>query len=498
MTTLASPEPAADSLAGRAARSILWAGSSQYVFFGLGLVKAILLARLVDLEYFGLVAGARAWVGYLGLLRLDLRPAVLRSREEPEVLDTQFLLESASTLSGFLLFALVVLAWPAAMTAPVKLLCLVLLLLAQLEAVTSTPLYLAERRLRQDLVGRLTMIAAIVGLVVPVVVALSGAMLAALVLDAVLVSAVTRVGTALAVGWRPGWRWHRPTLMDQLRLGWTLWSTGAVARLGFRLDHWLVFNLGRPHAAPWRATGVEAEALYSRAVNVGRFPMDVATGMIGSTALSIYAEGAKQGPAVLAGAYRRLTWTLAWGVFASGTYLLLAAEEVLLVFGGKWQPVAPLLRLLALFVLGRALFQNDAQMLLVLGRERDLQRTTVLQVAAFAALCPPAVLWFGAAGAAAVLSLVTLLGLVLVETLVGRHLGAPTWAAYLRPAAAAAGTFGLVLALVAGRGLPADPWLSGAVKAALCALVFGTVLLALDRASAWHILASARRGLLRR
>jgi O-antigen/teichoic acid export membrane protein len=496
MTTAASPEPAPGSLAARAARSILWAGAGQYTLFALGLVKAIFLARLVSLEYFGLVAGAQAWVAYLGLLRLDLRPAVLRSREEPEVLDAQFLLESASSLSGFVFFAFVVLAWPAAMTGPVKLVCLVLLLLGQLEAMTSTPLYLAERRLRQDLVGRLTMVGAVVGLVVPVVLAVRGAMLAALVLDAVLVPVVTRLGTALAVGWRPGTRWHRPTLADQLRLGWTLWSTGMVWRMGSQLDHWLVFNLRRPHASPWRAAGVEAAALYARACNVGRFPMDVATGMIGSTALSIYAEGAKGGPAALADVHRRLTWTLAWGIFASGTYLLLAAEELVLVLGPQWTPVAPLLRLLALFVLGRPLFQNNAQVLLVLGHERALRRATVLQVLAFAVLCPPAIAWFGAAGAAAALSLATLVGVAGTQRLVARHLGVSTWAAYLRPAAATAGTLGLTL--VARPGLPAEPWLSAAVKAALCAAVFGTVLLALDRASARHVLASARRGLLGR
>jgi O-antigen/teichoic acid export membrane protein len=423
---------------------------------------------------------------------------VLRSREEPEVLDAQFLLESASTLSGFVLFGLVVLAWPAAMTGPVKLLCLLLLLLAQFEAMTSTPLYLAERRLRQDLLGRLAIAGAIVGLVVPVFAALRGAMLTALVLDVALIPVVTRLGTALAVGWRPGWRWHRPTVVEQLRLGWTLWSTGAVGRVGFRLDHWLVFNLSRPHPLPWRTTGAAAEALYARAINVGRFPMDVATGMIGSTALSIYAEGAKHGVAVLAGVHRRLTWTLAWGIFASGTYLLLAAEELLLVLGAKWQPVAPLLRLLALFMLGRPLFQNSAQLLLALGHERALQRTTILQVAVFAVVCPPAVLWLGAAGAAAAVSLATLVGLVRLETLVGRQLGESPWAAYLRPGAAAAGTIALALALGAWPGLPAHPWLSGGVKAALCAAVFGTVLLALDRASAGHVLAAARRGLLRR
>jgi O-antigen/teichoic acid export membrane protein len=495
MSVRASGSPPQSSLAERTIRSILWAGTSQYLVFALGLVKAILLARLVGVEYFGLLAGARTWVAYLGILRLDLRPAVLRSRDEPDVLDAQFLLETASALTGFLLFLLVTLAWPTAMSGPVRLLGLLLLGLSLFEAMTSTPLYVAERRLRQDLVGRLMIAAAIVGLAVPVALAMRGVMLGALIADTILPTAIVRVGLVLATRWRPGMRWRALTLRAQLRLGWTLWLAGAAGRIGFELDRWLVFNLPRPHPSPWRATGVEATALYTRAINIGRFPMDVVAGMLGSTALSIYTEAVKESRATLVTAHRRLTWALAWAVFASATLLFLAAEEVVSVLGPQWQPMVPLLRLLAPFVLGRPLFQNNAQLLLALGRERDFQRAALLQVIVFVALCPVTIHAFGAAGAAAALSLCSLVGLVLTQRDVARHLGLSTWRVYRWPACAAA--LATALVLLGWTALPGNPWLAVAVKGMACATVFGVILLRFERATARTMLDTARRGLFR-
>jgi O-antigen/teichoic acid export membrane protein len=86
---------------GRAVRAVFWAGLSQFLLFGVGVVKGIVLARLVGPESFGVIAGATVWASYLGVLRLDLRVAVLRGQEDPRTLGVQLWLENISALSAF-------------------------------------------------------------------------------------------------------------------------------------------------------------------------------------------------------------------------------------------------------------------------------------------------------------------------------------------------------------------------------------------------------------
>ena len=70
------PALARPPLAHLATRGALWTGVAHGTVFALGVVKTIILARLVPREYFGLLAGAMVWTSYLSLARLDLRLAV--------------------------------------------------------------------------------------------------------------------------------------------------------------------------------------------------------------------------------------------------------------------------------------------------------------------------------------------------------------------------------------------------------------------------------------
>jgi len=490
------PPPAArPSLARLATRGALWTGFGHYVTFALGLAKAIILARLIGREYFGLLAGAAVWASYLSFARLDLRLAVLKSREEPETLNTQFLLENASASAGLMVAALLALVWPHLASPTVWWLIFVLLAAAQLEALTSTSVYLTERRLRQDVLGRFTALAAVIGSVVPVLVALGGAALPALLVDAVLPVLIPRLGSLLFTRWRPAFVWDPRQLREQLRLAWTLWSTGLLGKITYQFDDWLVFNLNRPRPVIWLGSGVEPEALYDRAYSLGKLPMDLVAGMIGGNALSLYVESAARGREVLVAVYRQVTWILAWMIFASGTYAFVAADDLVHILGEQWVPMVPLLRLMILFVVGRPLFQNHAQLLLAMRRERDVRAAMAVQAVFILLACPPAVYWFGAAGASVVVSVMSLIGLVIAERRVTRSLGSPTWPLYVVPGSAAIAVLALVAVL--GPTLPASIWLSATVKGIVSALGFGTALWLFDRAAALEAWRIVRRGVRR-
>ncbi len=494
MSSSSQPRP---SLARLATRGALWAGFSQYLLFAIGLLKTIILARLIGREYFGLLAGAVAWSSYFAFGRLELRLAVYSSKEESSVLNTQFLIENASALTGLILAGAVVLAWPRLVSpAGTWPLIFVLLVASLFETLTSTPAYLVEKRLRQDVTGRFTVFASLVGFIIPVALAFGGAALPALLMDLLLPTLITRIGAMLFIRWWPTFIWDRTEIINQLRLGWTMWWTGVLGKITFLFDDWLVYNVNRPHPTIWRGSGVEPEALYSRAYNVGKMPMDVAAGMIGSIALSLYSESAARGREVLAAAYRQLTWILSWLIFFSSAVAFVAADDVVYILGEQWVPMVPLFRLMFLFVVGRSLFQNNAQLLLAMRAERDFQRTMTVQAVFILLACPPAVYFLGAAGASVVVSLMSMIGFVATERRVAHHLGLSMWHVYLVPACSAILVIGLVTLLAPA--LPENIWLSAIVKGLISAAVFGAALLAFERKTAWEAWRTLRQGLGRR
>ncbi len=492
----APPPPLArPSLTRLATRGALWTGLAQGLLFALGVVKTIILARLVPREYFGLLAGATVWTSYLSLGRLDLRLAVLKSQEEPEVLATQFLIENASALLGFTLAGALAVAWPGLLPPAVWGLVVVLLAAAQIEALTSTSVYVAQHRLRQDLLGRLATLSALVGFIVPMFLALIGTALPALVLNALLPWLLPRVCAVFLIRWRPRFAWHLAEMRAQLRLAWVMWSTGLLGKIAWDLDDWLVFNLHRPGPVIWRSTGVVAEALYARAFSIGKMPMDVAASSIGTSALALYTESVARGPETLARAHRQLTWLLAWIVFSSGTLLFISADDLARVLGPDWGPIAPLLRLMAAFVIGRPLLQNGAQLLLAMREERAFRRVMGVQAAVMLVACPPAVYWFGAAGAALVASVTSVVAVVAVERRVARCLGHSGWPLYVRPGAAALAA-GATVALLASV-LPNDVWLAALIRASIPVLCFAAVLWTFDRPAARETWRNVRQGLAR-
>lgn len=481
------------SLTRLATRGALWTGASQYLLFGLGIVKTILLARLIGREYFGLLAIAGVWASYFAVGRLELRVAVFNSNEESKVLHTQFLLENLSMLTGLIAAGVAALLWPSLVPPGAWPVVFILLLGALFETLSSTPAYLIEKRLRQDVLGRFNIFAALVGLAVPLVLAWGGAAMTALLADLLLPVWIPRLGAWLFIRWRPALIWDWEQIRKQWRLGWTLWTTGLLGKITFQFDDFLVGNFNLPRPIVWMGAGVVPEALYSRAYNVGKMPMDVVAGMIGSMALSLYAESAARGREVLAAAYRRVTWILTWIIFFSSAAAFVTAGEVVYVLGEQWVPMAPLFRLMCLFVVGRPLFQNNAQLLLAMRAERDFQMTMLAQAAFILVACPPAVYFYGAAGASVVVSLMSVIGLATTEWRVAARLNDSVWRVYLTPAAAA-----VIAILAAGFLSPflsASLWLAAVVKGAVVAAVFGAAVILFDRRALQGTWDALRRGL---
>jgi O-antigen/teichoic acid export membrane protein len=291
--------------------------------------------------------------------------------------------------------------------------------------------------------------------------------------------------------------WQQAEWKAQLRLAWTMWTTGILGKVTFQFDDWLVFNVNSPRTPVWLGSGVAPEGLYSRAYNIGKMPMDVAAGMIGSIALSVYSEGAARGREVLQGVYRQITWILAWIIFFSSALAFAAAAEIThILLGDFWLPMVPLLQLMFLFIVGRPFFQNNSQLLQAIRQEKDYRWTSFVQAIFLILTCPIAVYFWGAAGASVAVSGMSIVGFVLTERLVTKHLGVAIWPTYLAPGLTCLGVIGLLAIL--GPGLPTNPWFSAIIKGVISVIAFGGVLGLFERKQARAAWQTLRQGLGRR
>ena len=118
-------------------------------------------------------------------------------------------------------------------------------------------------------------------------------------------------------------------------------------------------------------------------------------------------------------------------------------------------------------------------------------RHTVAQQAVFLLLvCPPAVWFWGAAGAAVAVSVMTIIGLLFADRYVGEELGRSAGDVYLLPALAGLAVYGMLHLLAPLFPLPL--WGSAAAKGGLCLLVFSAVVFLFERNQAKTVWATVR------
>ncbi len=445
-------------------------GVAQYATVAIGLGKMVILSRLVDPAIFGVVALAATYVSFLSIFRLDLRPVVVTGDTSPARLSTQFALELASALAGALL-AMLAYAVAPGLCSPACWAAIAALMAARIVgALTSTPLYLLERDLRHDVISRLTVIGAALGLLSSVTLAALRLPLAALLADAAALLIVPGLGAWLITRWRPALRWDRAVSQDIWAFGMTLWTTGLLGKIVYEFDDWLIGTF----------RGEAALGFYSRAYNLAKLPLDVFGGVIAAVSMPLYARSMAAGAGALAQAYRLTTWLLARVVFLTGTIMLAASDElIVLMLGRTWLPVAPLLRLMSLFVLGRPLFQNNGILLTALREEKPFRRLTLLQAVLLLVLGPPVVLRWGEAGISVVVSLMMGVGLAVSEWYTSQRVGVAGLRDYALPV-----LLGLTLtpALIGlGRWLEAGLIVSLLVKGLLGGSLFAAAILLLER-----------------
>jgi len=199
---------------------------------------------------------------------------------------------------------------------------------------------------------------------------------------------------------RPGLRdvrWNLEEIRWFLRFGpWWASLLSSIALFAIlQFDNFLVGTIA----------GSAALGFYSRAYNWATLPTARVTWVISSVAQPVYAR--LQGDRIrLSQAFNAsLTAITRLSFLFAVVMLVLAEDAVRLVIGERWLPLVPILQWFSLYAVLRPLSDDLGAVFAMSGRMRIANLAGICQAAGLALALPPAIITFGASGAAAVVGL---------------------------------------------------------------------------------------------
>jgi teichuronic acid exporter len=404
-------------------RRVFW---WQQILYVLSFARAILLMKWIGPTDFGVFALATTLASYVGFLKaFDFRAPFIASKElNPQMLSTQFVTEiGISFVSLLALFGLS--PWIQATHGEAVFLALLILLCVNvLEALYSTPLYLAERNLEFPVLTRWRAWINIFSFAVTVFMALRGFGVWSLVTDRVLNAGLLGILVWRRTSWKTAFRWDRESMLYFVRFGKVLFGCGLLGMVFFSFD---LFMLG----TFWTK---EDTGLYSRAIAWGRLPMEIGAGFLSMMALAVYSAGARSSIQEVIRTHRELTFHIARiTTWMAGLMAILIGDLVPLVFGQEWVGITPFFLILVPYAVARPLFQNSAQCLVALHEQWSFFKVLLVLSIAYAVglffSVGKSPLWV-----AYITSLLLVLGYLFIERQVIARLGASSWRTIFIPA----------------------------------------------------------------
>jgi len=378
-----------ESLARRAVSGSIYGITASGVTLVLGFTRAVLLARLLLPEHFGVVTLAVFYVGLAAQLRaLGLDQALIHRQDvDRGILSTYFLLRmSLDILVLGLLFALAPLlqgSYPAVPGLGQVLRVLIpISLFANLSQVQETLLHkeLAFRKLAAtDVAASLTMT-----LVAPYLAwrgwgvwALVAEQASGILMRALLIWGPFR-------HWKPGFTWNGLAARWFWNYGKPLWL---ASNLEYVLDHFDDFWVGT-------ALGSTPLGYYAKAYEFALYPRRVFANPLVSVFTPIFARLQSDRLRLSQAFFRSAHLTLRTGLLIAGAFSLILPEFIKGVIGSKWLPMLWTFRLMLVYTALDSLLLLVRGLLLAVGQPRALRTSTIVQVLFFIpAVVVGAALW---------------------------------------------------------------------------------------------------------
>ncbi len=452
----------------------------------LGFSAGVVLARLLDPEDYGLYGIGMALMLLFSRVRVWGFNSLILADPDPDdhEISTQFWLSIAFSLLVVVLLAAAGPLLRRIYSAPQVLMALVLAGLAVFESdgVASTLETMLARDLNYRAISGALLVASILGLAASIGMALAGWRAWALAGGYGVRTLAYCAGVWLLAPRRPRLLFSLARARGLLRRGRFLLWGGMGTFIAYQYDDIAVGTLA----------GDVALGLYRRAYDWSLLPMSIIGGILGVSGAT-YARVRDDRAALTAAVTSILDVVALIALPVSCSLALMAPEFVAVVYGEKWLPAVPLLRLLLVYSLFRPLVDSIGSLAQPLGLLHVKMRYGIAQSVAMIVLASLLTWRFGAAGAAVSAGLVVIIGFVIfyrdllrphVDVRYGAVFGAPL----LVTAVASAATL-----LVFRAWAPPERWQLLLLKTALFFAVYGGLLLILARRRLLDRLRALRR-----
>jgi O-antigen/teichoic acid export membrane protein len=480
------------SVGARAIRGSAYSTGASLITIGLGFVRAVLLARLLAQEDFGVVALALFFLSLSNQLgSFGLTSALIHRTDDLEVaIPTHFFLSIAF---GVLTFGLVLLASPVLLhfysDQPQMVWALIGFSAVDLfRAINATPQAVLFKDLDFGYIASIDVASAVVMTIVAPLAAWAGLGFWSLVVERA-AGIVTRSTMLWIVRrpWKPRWRFSVPMARWFLRFGSYVFASRGITLLLDRFDDF------------WTGTTLGPTQLgyYSRAYEFARYPRRVVANPVMAVFFPTFAKLQGDRLKLSRAFYRVISLIVRVGFLFAGAFMLVAPEFIRIFLGERWMPMVFTFRLMLVYTLLDPILNAAGQLTTAVGAPQARTRAKMVQLVFFVPVVIVGARLWGIDGVALAADLMLLVGMVTlfpqlrtwVDFSLRRMLGFPM--------------LGLVLGL--GAGFLAEQWLapygdwvSLLIKVVAFAVPFGAVLLLFERQeyqrNAQVVLSLLRRG----
>ena len=367
---MGSPSPTATELRGQFLAGAAWFGLGRGFAFVVGIGVTAVLARLLAPRDFGLIALAMVFIGVAQQVRdLGVGQALIQRQEiSPQLQRLAFTIALSASLALYAL--LVATAEPIARFSgdpEVAGIVRVLALTFPISAFSVVPQALLRRHLTVRGEALASGASLLADSAATVILAFLGFGVWALVAGNLIAAVATAIGLSLASPWRPGLQFRGVERSGLLRFGGGVTVSGLL---------WYVYT-NADFLVVGRLLGTSALGFYNMAWNISKMPRDKLWALLNPLTLPLFSRS-RTDPAQLAEALEKVSAALAIVTIPAVTGLAVVAHDVVqVVLGSKWLDAVPVLRLLCVFGIVRALSVLWAPALFASGRTASVVRFNV-------------------------------------------------------------------------------------------------------------------------
>ena len=459
-------------IARKAVKGSIYLTFSSIILIFVGFIGNLILARLLIPEYFGIVALATSIFGFVQRPRVSgLNLALIHKQVDDGNSDIYY--STHLILQALLSLVVIAIAFAISPLLSVKydrILIIIFLILATAsifdkDGLSSTPATILEKELRYSVISWANLISTVLSFGIAVLFAYFGFGVWSLVVMNLILIIVPLFIYWKFTPWRPNLkkiRFDRDVAVWFLRQqGIFLWIAGISYFITLLFDDFLVGTL----------VGTMALGYYSVAYNISRMPLGLLTNII-QVASPIYSKLQNDNDS-LSKNYDLITgFILRLGFLISLIIWFCAYEAVYLFLGEKWIPAVPLVQLLIFYSLGRPLNDALGSVIIAIGKAKDYSKVNLIQGILMLILCPVAVYFLEAKGAAIVVGFLMVLGVLLLQYKINRYFKVNLASIYLSPTVALFVTYFALLAIIRFFSFSTNIWMSLASKILIICLIY--------------------------